>query len=88
MELLKSYMEKLNIDVTDGMLVQFEKYMDGILEWNKNINKYPIECLGNFETPDAPVIFDKYQGSQGKGVRMVISGSMNFPQTVRKSWRY
>ncbi len=38
MELLKSYMEKLNIDVTDGMLVQFEKYMDGILEWNKNIN--------------------------------------------------
>ena len=38
MELLKSYMEKLNIYFTDGMLVQFEKYMDGILEWNKNIN--------------------------------------------------
>lgn len=55
---------------------------DYFAEWNKNLNKYPIECLGNFETPDAPVLFDKYQGTHGKGVRMVISGSMNFPQTV------
>lgn len=48
MELLKSYMEKLNIDVTDGMLVQFEKYMDGILEWNKNINLTAITEKDDF----------------------------------------
>lgn len=51
-------------------------------DWNENISKHPVECLGNFEAPDAPVLFDKYIGSQEKGVRMVVSGSMNFPQTV------
>lgn len=48
MELLKSYMEKLNIDVTDEMLTQFEKYMDGILEWNKSINLTAIKEKDEF----------------------------------------
>lgn len=76
----KAERETLNFSNLNLTLTKLDA--DYFAEWNKNINKYPIECLGNFETPDAPVIFDKYQGSQGKGVGMVISGSMNFPQTV------